>query len=98
MSWKMIDMKDYKDEPLQFVGVYVLRWQPQWGTPSVGFVEEDESDELSILRTRVEELEQAAKQAIPYLENCAKHHRDDYVLEDVIIPQLAAALAKGKTE
>ena len=27
-------------EPVQFLGVYALRWRPEWGEPTVGFVEE----------------------------------------------------------
>ena len=37
-------------------------------------------------------LETAAREAIPYLRNCAEHHRDDSVLEDKIIPNLVALL------
>ena len=44
-------MKEYKDEPLQFVGVYVLKWRPEWGEPTAGFVDDDETDE------RIEELQ-----------------------------------------
>lgn len=39
---------------LQFVGVYVTRWQPEWGEPTVGFVGDDE-------------LQAAAREAVPQL-------------------------------
>lgn len=32
--------------PVIFVGVHVLRWRPEWGEPSVGFMEADEIDDL----------------------------------------------------
>ena len=51
MTFKLINMEEYKDEPLQFVGVYVLKWRPEWGEPTAGFVDDDESDE------RIEELQ-----------------------------------------
>ena len=35
--YKRIDLKD--GEKVQYVGVYITRWQPEWGTPSVGFTE-----------------------------------------------------------
>lgn len=25
--------------PLQFVGVYITRWRPEWGEPTIGFIE-----------------------------------------------------------
>lgn len=31
--------------PVQYLGVYVLRWQRGWGTPEVGFVETEEADD-----------------------------------------------------
>ena len=46
-----VDMELYKQVELkdgvlvQFVGVYVTRWQSEWGAPTVGFVRVDE-DEL----------------------------------------------------
>jgi hypothetical protein len=27
--------------PLQFLGVYATRWEPDWGDPTVGFLEVD---------------------------------------------------------
>lgn len=27
--------------PLQFLGVYATRWEPEWGNPTVGFLEVD---------------------------------------------------------
>ena len=32
---------------VQWVGVYVLKWRPEWGQPTVGFreVEEEEEEE-----------------------------------------------------
>lgn len=28
-----------EETPVQFVGVYVLRWQPEWGSPTAMFAE-----------------------------------------------------------
>jgi len=41
--FKQVELKD--GELVQFVGVYVTRWQPEWGQPSVGFVEVDENEQ-----------------------------------------------------
>lgn len=32
-------------EPVQYLGVYALRWRPEWGPPQVGFVEAKEEDD-----------------------------------------------------
>ena len=54
-------MENYKDEPLQFVGVYVLRWRPEWGEPSIGFVTDDETaSELA----RLQRIEEAARKVV----------------------------------
>lgn len=37
----MYNVVDVNDNNVQFVGVYVTRWQQEWGTPTVGFVEAD---------------------------------------------------------
>ena len=37
--FKMVKLEEGVD--VQFVGVYVLRWRPEWGEPQVGFVEVD---------------------------------------------------------
>ena len=43
VKYKMVDLKD--GVIVQYVGVYVLKWKPEWGQPSVGFVEINEEDE-----------------------------------------------------
>ena len=40
--FKEVELKEGAD--VQFVGVYVLRWNPEWGSPTVGFIEVDESE------------------------------------------------------
>jgi hypothetical protein len=40
--FKVVEPKEGVD--VQFVGVYVLRWNPEWGEPTVGFIEVDESE------------------------------------------------------
>jgi len=39
--YKMVELKE--GVLVQYVGVYVLRWQKEWGEPTVGFVEVDET-------------------------------------------------------
>jgi hypothetical protein len=39
--YKRVELKE--GSPVQYVGVYVTRWQPEWGEPQVGFVESDYS-------------------------------------------------------
>lgn len=35
--YKRVELQDGND--VQFVGVYVTRWQQEWGQPTVGFCE-----------------------------------------------------------
>lgn len=43
MNYKRVEIKDGNStEPVQYVGVYALKWQKEWGEPEVGFVEIDE--------------------------------------------------------
>lgn len=37
--YKQVELKD--GQPLQFLGVYSLRWLSEWGEPTVGFLEVD---------------------------------------------------------
>jgi len=37
MLYKRVELKEGNE--VQYLGVYVLRWQREWGEPSVGFVE-----------------------------------------------------------
>jgi hypothetical protein len=47
--WKMVELTD--GEPVVFVGVHVLRWQSEWGEPTVGFDRVEETDdEIESLR------------------------------------------------
>ena len=32
--------------PVQYVGVYVMRWQPEWGNPTVAFRESTVAEDL----------------------------------------------------
>jgi hypothetical protein len=41
--YKKVDLKE--GVPVQYVGVYVTRWQCEWGQPTVGFHEVEEKDE-----------------------------------------------------
>lgn len=43
--FKQIDLKE--GELVQYVGVYVTRWQPEWGQPSIGFVEIDKTEQAN---------------------------------------------------
>lgn len=40
MYYEKVELQD--GEPIQYVGTYVLRWRPEWGTPDVGFREASE--------------------------------------------------------
>jgi hypothetical protein len=42
MKYKMVDLKD--GEPIQYLGVYLLQWKSEWGDPTFGLVEDEESD------------------------------------------------------
>lgn len=60
IRYKVIDSKDAEGVAVTYVGVYVLNWQREWGTPEVCILEEDDEDEsrldtaLSALREIVE--------------------------------------------
>lgn len=43
MLYKRLEMNEY--EEVQFVGVYVLRWKPEWGQPTEMF-REAQGDEM----------------------------------------------------
>jgi len=44
MRYKAIEIKDGNStESVQYVGVYALHWQREWGAPEMGFVEDDET-------------------------------------------------------
>ena len=43
MLYKMIENPQEGDE-VQFLAVYVLRWQPEWGKPQYAFVEATEKE------------------------------------------------------
>lgn len=38
---RMIPIEEVGETPIQWVGVYVLRWNHAWGQPSAAFVQED---------------------------------------------------------
>ena len=41
--YKMVKLTE--GTPVQYVGMYVARWQADWGLPQVGFVEADDTTE-----------------------------------------------------
>jgi hypothetical protein len=46
--------------PVQYVGVYVLRWRSEWGEPAVGFAEiEDDQDDIATLMAEAYAEDQA---------------------------------------
>jgi len=50
MEWKLIENPKDRDV-LTYVGVYVTRWQPKWGKPTVGFVETEKVEGVPALTT-----------------------------------------------
>lgn len=58
MIYKMVDLVE--GTPMQYVGVYLLKWRQEWGQPEVGFVEDDETAaDIAQLRARIVELRKA---------------------------------------
>lgn len=47
MYYKMLT--EFEGVPVQYVGVYVLRWQRDWGEPTVAFAEMEEDEESAEL-------------------------------------------------
>ncbi len=43
--YKEVELKE--GNPVQYVGVYLLRWRQEWGQPTIGF-EQDEDFEASL--------------------------------------------------
>ena len=70
MTFKLIE-NPQEGEPVQFLGVYCLRWRPEWGEPSVAFVEDDETEEL------VENLKKALKDTMDWIENWEADFQED---------------------
>jgi len=50
MLYKRVELKE--GVPVQFVGVYVTKWQKEWGQPTVGFVE-DEAETINDQDTEI---------------------------------------------
>jgi len=67
--FKAIEMEHYKDEPLQYVGVYVLRWRPEWGEPTVGFVEDDSTEERIARLEREKDKNETVYNACETIDN-----------------------------
>jgi len=44
MLYKEVELVD--GNPVQYVGVHVVRWKSEWGDPSIGFTETDNLEEL----------------------------------------------------
>jgi hypothetical protein len=70
MSYKKIDKKDYKGEPVQYVGYYVLKSKDlQLPEPEVFFVEEDKEElpDVKINPNKMAHIEKGAKFSIDSL-------------------------------
>ena len=52
--FKAVELKDGAD--VQYVGVYILKWRPEWGKPTIGFIEYESPEEEF---DRIEDLEKA---------------------------------------
>jgi len=46
-SYKMVELSEAGGEIVQYVGVYVLKWDRTWGQPTVGFCENEEEIDMS---------------------------------------------------
>jgi hypothetical protein len=69
--------------PVVFVGVHVLRWQPYWGEPSVGFVEC--GDEIDALRKQLEIAREALeKYASDYWELNTMEKLSNMIAQDAL--------------
>jgi len=47
-SYKMVELSEAGGEIVQYVGVYVLKWDRAWGQPTVGFCEDEEENTQAI--------------------------------------------------
>lgn len=61
MLYKQVELKE--GVPVQYLGVYVLRWRPEWGEPTVGFVEVEED-----IESRSKLMEQFLRRVKSFLE------------------------------
>ena len=86
-------LREFEDIPVQFVGVHVLHWKPEWGEPEVAFIEAEEWDSV------LEALEQVGP-AIDSLmaEICGEHATNWRLVNDTLCRvEDAIAKAKGKS-
>lgn len=57
MLYQFVEPKDGNE--LQYVGVYVMRWNPSWGEPTVGFREADTEQMIERIMAGVQALTNA---------------------------------------
>ena len=89
--FKAIEMEHYKDEPLQYVGIYILRWRPEWGEPTVGFVEDDSTEErIARLEAVAEAAQKAEKELRRKLRDGETLHELRYRAQQILTTALAA--------
>ena len=70
--YKKLEVEIEVDEitPVVYVGVYVLKWKPEWGEPSVAFVPVDDNiDELNLTVVKFRRALERAEQTIRNLGN-----------------------------
>ena len=68
--FKMIELKE--GTPVQFLAVYALRWQSEWGEPKYGFVEADDAD----IKSEAVKVEVADEPALELTQTLAGDESD----------------------
>lgn len=80
MSFNQVDLQD--GTKVQYVGVYVLKWNFDWGQPEVGFVRNDytlhdaldELDYVQFIDNRGDEADRAKNEVIEILNKLAGYN------------------------
>lgn len=81
-----------EETPVQYVGVYVTRWRPEWGEPSIMFAEIDWDKQA--LYDATPALLEAAKRMM----SIPKRADDDTTEWDSACAEMWAAIAQAEGE
>ena len=56
---------------VQYLGVYVLNWRPEWGEPGIAFIEDDEVEEI------IDSLLHELRELVDVVDDCVSEYGID---------------------
>jgi len=75
--YRRIEIKEGNStEPVQYVGVYTLNWQREWGEPEVAFTEEEPPSQEQVTVDEINELIQPHAITLEHGEKAAQDVHD----------------------